>query len=249
MPPERPPADLSGDRPPATRRVMRRRCRCREPSGEPDQGDRRDLLDRLALPRPRRPCDGVPGVCTIVGTPGADLLFGTPRHDVICGLGGNDVLDGNDGGDVLKGGAGRDLLNGGNGNDVLFGGAGDDKVQRDHGRDLPTGWAGNDTFFAWDGFADRIDGGLGSDRAFHDKLDRLMASNAARDSGVAADAPVRDGDAEQADADDAGDPPQPDPAVRSVPAAEPRQHERAEDAPDQPADVAADGDDADREAE
>jgi hypothetical protein len=27
----------------------------------------------------------------------------------------------------------------------------------------------------WDGFADTVDGGAGTDRAFHDKLDRLYA--------------------------------------------------------------------------
>jgi len=113
------------------------------------------------------------GACTIVGTPGPDLLFGTPRRDVICGLGGNDVLDGNSGNDVLKGGPGSDLLNGGDGNDVLFGGLGNDKLQGDHGRDAIYGGAGNDTFFAWDGFADMLNGGPGIDRAFHDKLDRV----------------------------------------------------------------------------
>jgi Ca2+-binding RTX toxin-like protein len=113
------------------------------------------------------------GACTIVGTPGPDLLFGTPKRDVICGLGGADVLDGNGGNDVLKGGPGRDLLNGGDGNDMLFGGLGNDKLQGDHGRDAIYGGAGNDIFFAWDGFADTLNGGSGTDRAFHDKLDRV----------------------------------------------------------------------------
>ena len=111
--------------------------------------------------------------CTITGTPGADLLFGTPGRDVICGLGGNDVLDGNDGNDVLKGGPGNDILNGGNGNDLLFGGPGADKLQGDHGRDVVYGGLGNDTIFAWDGFADRLDGGGGVDHAWRDKLDRV----------------------------------------------------------------------------
>jgi hypothetical protein len=115
------------------------------------------------------------GACTIVGTPGPDLLFGTPKRDVICGLGGADVLDGNSGNDVLKGGPGRDLLNGGDGNDILFGGLGNDKLQGDHGRDSIYGGVGNDTFFAWDGFADMLNGGAGTDRAFHDKLDRVYA--------------------------------------------------------------------------
>ena len=111
--------------------------------------------------------------CTITGTPGADLLFGTKGRDVICGLGGNDVLDGNGGNDILKGGDGDDLLNGGNGNDVLYGGAGNDKLQGDHGRDVVKGGAGNDMIFAWDGFADRLDGGPGKDHAWRDKLDRV----------------------------------------------------------------------------
>jgi Ca2+-binding RTX toxin-like protein len=112
--------------------------------------------------------------CTMTGTPGPDLLFGTPGRDVLCGLGGDDVLDGNGGNDVLKGGAGRDLLNGGNGNDVLYGGLGADKLQGDHGRDAVFGGLGNDTLFAWDGFADRLDGGAGIDRAWRDKLDRVV---------------------------------------------------------------------------
>jgi Ca2+-binding RTX toxin-like protein len=112
--------------------------------------------------------------CTITGTPGADLLFGTPGRDVICGFGGNDVLDGNDGNDVLKGGPGKDLLNGGNGNDLLYGGPGADKLQGDHGRDVIYGGPGSDLFFVWDGFADRIDGGDGTDRAWRDdRLDRV----------------------------------------------------------------------------
>ena len=84
--------------------------------------------------------------CTITGTSGADLLFGTPGRDVICGLGGNDVL---------------------------YGGAGNDKLQGDHGRDVVRGGDGNDMIFAWDGFADRLNGGRGVDRAWKDKLDRV----------------------------------------------------------------------------
>ena len=64
----------------------------------------------------------------------------------MCGLGGADVLDGNGGNDELQG---------------------------DHGRDAIYGGAGNDTFFAWDGFAEMLNGGSGTDRAFHDKLDRV----------------------------------------------------------------------------
>ena len=153
------------------------------------------------------------------------------------------MLDGNGGNDVLKAGPGRDLLNGGNGNDLLFGGPGADKLQGDHGRDVLYGGAGNDTFFVWDGFADRVDGGDGTDRAFRDKLDRRGRGRALR-LGVAADAPVGDRNAEQSDAEDACDSPQPDAAVRGVATAEVGEDERAERAPDQAADVAADRDPA-----
>jgi Ca2+-binding RTX toxin-like protein len=115
-----------------------------------------------------------PPACTITGTPGPDLLLGPHGRDVICGLGGNDVLGGSDGDDVLEGGPGRDTLGGGNGGDRLYGGPGSDKLQGDHGRDAVYAGPGNDTIFAWDGFADRLDGGLGTDRAWRDKLDRVV---------------------------------------------------------------------------
>jgi hemolysin type calcium-binding protein len=112
--------------------------------------------------------------CTITGTPGPDLLFGTKGRDVICGLGGNDVLDGNGGNDILRGGPGNDILNGGNGNDVLAGGPGADKLQGDRGDDRVYGGLGNDTIFAWDGFADHLDGGPGRDHAWKDPLDSVV---------------------------------------------------------------------------
>jgi Ca2+-binding RTX toxin-like protein len=112
--------------------------------------------------------------CTITGTPGPDNLIGTPRRDVICGLGGNDVVDGNGGNDLIKGGSGADTLGGGNGNDVIYGGPGNDKLQGDRGKDVVYGGAGNDKIFAWDGFADRIDGGAGVDRGWKDMLDHVV---------------------------------------------------------------------------
>jgi Ca2+-binding RTX toxin-like protein len=113
--------------------------------------------------------------CTITGTTGADILFGTPGRDVICGLGGNDMIDGQGGNDVLIGGAGADQINGGSGNDVLYGGPGNDKLQGDTGDDTVYGGPGRDTIFAWDGFADRLNGGTGVDRAWKDKLDRVTS--------------------------------------------------------------------------
>ena len=111
--------------------------------------------------------------CTITGTSGPDVLRGTPGPDVICGLGGNDALDGGGGNDILIGGPGADLLSGGGGNDVLYGGPGNDRLQGDTGRDTVYGGDGNDLIWAWDGAADRINGGRGTDRAWTDKLDRV----------------------------------------------------------------------------
>ena len=54
----------------------------------------------------------------------------------------------------MIGGPGADRLDGGGNADVVFGGP------------------GNDTFWAWDGTSDRLDGGLGHDRAWADRLDR-----------------------------------------------------------------------------
>jgi Ca2+-binding RTX toxin-like protein len=111
--------------------------------------------------------------CTITGTSGPDILFGTSGRDVICGLGGNDRIDGLGGNDILIGGPGADQLNGGDGNDLLYGGPGNDKLQGDVGRDTVYGRAGRDTIWAWDGFADRINGGSGVDHAWKDMLDRV----------------------------------------------------------------------------
>jgi Ca2+-binding RTX toxin-like protein len=91
--------------------------------------------------------------CTTIGTPGADFLGGTPRADVICGLGGNDVLAG------------------GGGNDILLGGDGNDKLEGDAGRDVMLGGRGRDTFFAFDAYADTLDGGPGYDGGWADQRD------------------------------------------------------------------------------
>jgi Ca2+-binding RTX toxin-like protein len=112
--------------------------------------------------------------CTIVGTQGPDLLFGTEHRDVICGLGGNDRIYGLGGNDIIFGGPGNDTLSGGSGNDIIYGGPGNDRIQGDDGRDIMYGGTGNDTFWAWDGYADRIDGGPGYDRAWKDKLDHVI---------------------------------------------------------------------------
>lgn len=95
--------------------------------------------------------------CTIIGTAGRDFLVGTGRADVMCGLGGNDVLAG------------------GGGNDILVGGGGNDTLEGDAGRDVLLGGAGRDRFFAFDGYADRLDGGRGYDDGWADQRDRYRS--------------------------------------------------------------------------
>jgi Ca2+-binding RTX toxin-like protein len=88
-----------------------------------------------------------------VGTGGADTLRGTNGNDVLLGRGGNDLIYGLGGQDVLQGGIG---------NDRLWGGT---------GRDTESGGAGNDRLNARDGKRDIVNGGLGFDEAWVDRLD------------------------------------------------------------------------------
>jgi RTX calcium-binding nonapeptide repeat (4 copies)/Divergent InlB B-repeat domain len=98
-------------------------------------------------PAPAEPGPVTEDTCTITGTPANDVLVGTRGRDVICGLGGSDRLIGKGGNDVLIGGAGADVLNGGAGRDRLEGGR------------------GLDLLLARDRTKDRVDGGIGRDRA------------------------------------------------------------------------------------
>jgi Ca2+-binding RTX toxin-like protein len=70
--------------------------------------------------------------------------------------------------DILVGTKGRDVICGLGGNDVLDGNGGD------RGSDRVYGGLGNDVIFAWDGFADKLDGGPGKDHAWKDMLDRSV---------------------------------------------------------------------------
>ncbi len=79
------------------------------------------------------------------------VLDASPGRDVLCGLGGNDTLIAGTGDDILQGAGGADLLVGGRGSDTLVGGR------------------GIDVLYARDRIRDRVDGGLGLDRA---RIDR-----------------------------------------------------------------------------
>lgn len=111
---------------------------------------------------------GVRHACTIVGTPGADELRATGSGDTVCGLGGDDVI---------LGGPGADLLFGGRGNDTLVGGPGADRLYGNSGKDVVR---------ARDGWADRIDGGPGADRADVGWLDRSTRVERLSDPVIAA---------------------------------------------------------------
>jgi len=108
--------------------------------------------------------DAIPS--TLLGGLGDDTLNGGAANDSIGGGMGNDLIAGGGGNDVLRGGQGNDSLRGGMGNDTLFGGQGDDTLR---------GGMGDDTFFARDGFADQIFGGLGNNSAQPDAMDQVTA--------------------------------------------------------------------------
>ena len=75
----------------------------------------------------------------------------------VYGGAGDDRLVGSAGANALDGGAGADAIAGGAGADDLFGGTGDDRLE------------------ARDGFADRVDCGVGADIAIVDEGDRTTA--------------------------------------------------------------------------
>lgn len=116
----------------------------------------------------------------LLGSAGADRLSGDshPNHldgfvgaDVLLGRGGDDTLSEEwccpNGEDRIIGGRGDDRIRGGNGDDMILGGL---------GKDVLHGQKGDDRLRARDGIRDRVDGGLGFDKARVDRgLDILEA--------------------------------------------------------------------------
>jgi Tol biopolymer transport system component len=94
--------------------------------------------------------------CWIAGTDFSETIRGTDAGEEICARAGNDVVEGLRGADRLDGGWGRDQIYGGPGRDRLIGGRGDDVL------------------FARDGWRDVVDCGWGLDRAFVDRVDRVL---------------------------------------------------------------------------
>lgn len=109
---------------------------------------------------------------TYRGTAGPDSYRGSGASETISGFGGADTLAGGPGRDAIAGGAGNDALSGGAGADEIRGGAGADVIGGGAGRDEIHGGAGDDLVRAWaDGTPDRIDCGVGVDRAIVDRTD------------------------------------------------------------------------------
>jgi hypothetical protein len=94
--------------------------------------------------------------CWIAGTDFNDVLIGTQGGEQICARAGDDFVQSLGGADRVDGGWGRDRLVGGAGRDRLVGGR------------------GNDTILARDGERDTIECGWGDDRAFVDRVDRVL---------------------------------------------------------------------------
>jgi beta-lactamase regulating signal transducer with metallopeptidase domain len=106
------------------------------------------------------------------GSAKADTISGTDADEVLKGYAGPDRLSGGAGRDDIRGGAGADTMRGGAGADTIKGGRGSDVIRGGAGRDTIDAGAGDDIVHAWsDGAPDRIDCGVGDDRAVIDSTD------------------------------------------------------------------------------
>lgn len=84
---------------------------------------------------------------------------------VTNGLAEPATQSGGSGEDSLLGGPAGSVLNGGSGDDSISGGSGGDSISGGIGIDALYGNGGNDAFFEYDGFADTLNGGSGTDSA------------------------------------------------------------------------------------
>ena len=88
---------------------------------------------------------------------------------------GNDSLTGSSGANTLSGGPGNDVLDGGDGTDALLGEDGNDQLSGGSGVDAYAGGEGDDNLTAFDGLAESVDCGGGTDGAAVDVADTLTA--------------------------------------------------------------------------
>jgi hypothetical protein len=120
--------------------------------------------------------------CTvrISGGEGIDIVFASDAGDAnrseVNGGPGADYLFAGENGSRLIGGRGNDTLTGGPGRDTISGGRGGDTIRGGFRADELRGGAGRDTFYARDGYRDRVFGGKGRDSARVDRgLDRVRS--------------------------------------------------------------------------
>ena len=99
------------------------------------------------------------------GGSGADLIVGDAGHNILSGNAGNDTIRGGDGNDTITGGAGLDQLFGEAGDDVLYA----------NDLTLPRNAKGKKRLQLIARAKDKIDGGLGNDRAKWDLADAAVA--------------------------------------------------------------------------
>jgi RTX calcium-binding nonapeptide repeat (4 copies) len=126
------------------------------------------------------PTQALPCQALISGGEGADVVFAndvdeswfaTDEPSRVRGGPGADRLRAGQGGSRLIGGPGADSLLGGAGKDMLVGGGGRDTIRGGFRSDELRGGARADTFYARDGYRDRVFGGKGRDSA---RVDRLL---------------------------------------------------------------------------
>lgn len=116
---------------------------------------------------------------TVNGGTGDDAITTGAGNDSVVANDGNDTITTGAGNDIVLGGNGNDVIASGDGNDTVTSGNGDDSVNTGGGDDVVSLGAGIDTIDLGDGndrvtvtsavtganldYADRIDGGAGSD--------------------------------------------------------------------------------------
>jgi Ca2+-binding RTX toxin-like protein len=150
-----------------------------------------------------QPVKGTAGDDTLTGTDQRDRIVGYAGNDTIDALGGFDVIRAGDGNDTVQAGDGHDYVRGGKGDDTLYGGPKGDLIFAERGVDTTYGgdgnddlWAlaradverkdgepadtlngenGDDRFHVRDGEADTVNCGLGFDRVFADRKDKVAA--------------------------------------------------------------------------
>lgn len=105
------------------------------------------------------------------GVLGVTMRLGDGNDSVRLGAGvPAAMLYGDAGNDTLYGSAFDDLLDGGDGNDRLYGRAGNDRIDGGTGTNSLSGEDADDLLIAFNGFADTLAGGAGSDTAWFDSV-------------------------------------------------------------------------------